>query len=373
MRIFYVTTKSETGGVQTHISQLAQYLVNRGNDVAVMAYPGGWLGKKTQSFGAVFYPNKFLSNSINPIKDFRATKMIKKAIEDFKPDLVSCHSTKAGFLTRLAVRNRIPTIFTAHGWGFTKGVPFLRKYLVIFLEKLVSRYCSKIICVSDFDRNLALKYNIAPEKKLLTIYNGVEINNSRDVDSRIQIPDSKISIIFVGRLTKQKDPLLLVETFYDLPDRLKNKAVISIIGDGPKRQEVEKFVKENGLADKIKLVGVIPRNKVLEILEDSDIFVLTSHWEGFPFSILEAMSYGLAVIASDVGGVSEAIRNCGILVKPGDKNSLRESLKKLLENQKLAKELGRKAREEVEKKFSLERMIKATERIYQNLLSSPKE
>ena len=373
MRIFYVITKSETGGAQTHIYQLSNYFISKGDKVAVMAHPGGWLEKELKRIGAVFYPNIFLSNSINPVKDIQAIATIKKAVKDFKPDLISGHSSKAGFLARLAIRNKIPTIFTAHGWGFTEGVPFLRKYLVIFLEKLAAKYCLKIICVSNFDKNLALRYKIAPLKKLTVIHNGVEINGQERAREKIQ-PKQQIRIVFVGRLAQPKEPLMLLESFNNLPPKLKGIARIDIIGDGPKRKEVEEFIKKNKLKEKAKLLGNLPRGKVFEVLKKSDIFVLTSKWEGFPRSILEAMSCGLAVIASDVGGVREAVDNsCGILVKRNETEGLRQALIKLIENPLLTRKMGEKSRQKAEGEFSLHKMLTATEKIYEQVLTNQKK
>lgn len=362
MRILYVITKFGIGGAQTHILQLSKHFISQGNDVAVMSSPHGLLEKTVKDIGAKFYPNDFLSNEINPFKDLMAMKKIKNTVKNFEPDLISCHSSKAGFLTRIAVRNKIPTIFTAHGWGFTAGVPFGRKILLLFLEKLASKYCSKIICVSNFDRRLALKYRIALPNKITVIHNGVEIQSQEKDKLR---GTREIRIIFIGRLTEPKDPLSLIKAFNDLSSGLKSQANVFIIGDGPKRGELEKFIKENRLEEKVKLLGDMSREKVFGALRKSDIFVLVSNWEGFPRSILEAMSAGLAIIASDVGGVKEAItEDCGILIKRRDQGGLKMALQELLNNPAIIQKMGKKARERVRENFFLDKMLERTERVY---------
>ncbi len=365
MKIFYLITKSETGGAQTHIYQLSKYFSEKKDEVAVMSSPGGWLEKEVKKLKIKFYPNEYLSNTLNPIKNFLAIKKIKEAISDFKPDLVSCHSTKAGFLGRLAIRNKIPTIFTAHGWGFTSGAPFWRK-LLILCEKLVSQFCQRIICVSEFDKQLALKYKISQPEKAIVIHNGVEINEIQNLN-QFKIPP--IKIIFLGRLAKPKDPLLLLKAFSEISPHLKRDVEVFIIGDGPQKKEIEKFLKQQKecFLEKVKLLGELPREEIFELLKRSQIFVLTSHWEGFPRSILEAMTYGLAIIASDVGGVKEIIEDCGILIKRNDKKGLKESLFKLLKSPQLIQEMGEKARQKVKENFSLEKMLKKTEEIYSDL------
>ena len=113
----------------------------------------------------------------------------------------------------------------------------------------------------------------------------------------------------------------------------------------------------------------MPREQVFEILRKSDVFILTSNWEGFPRTILEAMSCGLAVIASNVGGVKEAINgNCGILVEKSSKEAVKKALEQLLKNPFLIREMGERAKARAEKEFSLERMLERTGEVYTTIL-----
>lgn len=371
MRIFYLITKSEAGGAQTHIYQLSRYFLDKSCQVGVMSRPGGWLDRRVKEIRGRFYPNPYLSNSPHPVAVFKAIKEIREVVGDFQPNLISCHSTVAGILGRVAVKNRIPTIFTAHGWGFTRGAPWGRKYPVIFAEKYAARYCSRIICVSDFDRNLALRYKIADEDKLATVHNGVETDKTKRRVGLKNLDPDNVKIVFVGRLSKQKDPMLLLHSFCALSSVVKNKAQVFIVGDGPKRRKLEYFIKENSLQERVRLLGNLPREKVFEVLRGSDIFVLTSNWEGFPRTILEAMSCGLPVIATDVGGVREAVsEDCGILVKRRDKEGLKQALERLISNPELIRKMGQKARERVEREFSLEKMCERTYQVYREVVHS---
>lgn len=372
MKIFYLITKSEPGGAQTHIFQLSRYLIGKGVQVGVMARSGGWLEKEILELGGKFYPNNSLANTLNPFECLRALKEIKRAVADFKPDLISCHSSVAGFLGRVAVKNKVPTLFTAHGWAFTEGVSRLRKCIAILAEKIAVKFCSKIICVSNFDRKLALKYKIAPANKLVTIHNGVELTESRTRRNSLALEElgaGKVRIVFVGRLAEPKDPLLLLQAFKELPEILQEKVEISIVGDGPKRKGIEEFIKENNLSGKVKLLGLLKRKQVFETLLRSHIFVLTSRWEGFPRSVLEAMSCGLAIVASDVGGVKEAVtESCGFVVKTGDREAVRNALKNLLKNPELIQEMGKAARQRAVEQFSLAKMLTRTVQTYKELL-----
>ena len=360
MKIFYLITKSEAGGAQTHVFQLSKYFLEKGNEIAVMSCPGGWLENKTKELGCKFYDNKHLSNSLNPLLAISSIKKIQKAIQDFQPDLICCHSTMAGFLGRMVIKNKIPIIFTAHGWVFTDGASFFRKKMGIFMEKIAGRFCSKIICVSNFDKQLALKHGIVSKNKIITIYNGVAINSQKNKYENNRI-------IFVGRLALPKNPLLLIRTFNNLSSDLKSRTILSIVGDGPQKKEIKKFIKKNQLEDRVELLGRLSRKATFDALKKSNIFVLISNWEGFPYSILEAMNFGLAVVASNVGGVKESIENCGILLRKNNQKELKIVLEKLLKNPNLIRKMGEKAKKEVVKKFSLEKMLLKTEEVYKSI------
>jgi len=365
MKFFYLITKSESGGPQTHLSQLGSYLIGKGHKVAIMAYPGGWLEGEAKKIGIKFYPNRFLDNSIKPIQELKALFLIEKALADFKPDLLSCHSTKAGILGRLAPRFGMKTIFTAHGWAFTEGVPSWRQFPVTFLERLCANFCSKIICVSEHDRQLSLKYKIAPENKLITVHNGVEVFKEMPEKDHSGI----LKIVFTGRLVMPKDPFSLVKAVSLLPENLRSKIEVSIIGGGSYEQELKELIIRLRLEDKVKLLGALPRSEVFNVLKPAHIFALISDWEGLPRSILEAMSSGMVTIASDVGGVSELIdKDSGFLVKRRDVEGVKNALVKLLSQPELIKEMGEKAHKKALEEFSLDKMIESTISVYEEAL-----
>ena len=372
MKIFYIITKSETGGPQTHISQLGKYLFAKGHKMALMSYPGGWqkggwLEKEIERIGGTFYPNEFLSNDINPIKDFAAILKIRKAVKDFKPDLISCHSSKAGILGRIAIRNKVPTIFTAHGWGFTQGTSWERKFLIP-LEKIASKFCSKIICVSDNDHNLALKYKIAPDSKIITIHNGVEIDKNFAFDEN-KFRKLPVKIVFVGRFAPPKQQTQLLEAFMQLPTNLREKVMVIFVGDGVARNNTELFIKNNHLEKQARMAGDLSREEVFKILSDAHIFALISDWEGFPRTIIEAMSFGLPIISSDVGGAKESAGpQNGFLIPPGNIDAISARLTDLISNPDLMIKMGRASRQIAQERFSLDMMIEKTVGLYYDLL-----
>jgi glycosyltransferase involved in cell wall biosynthesis len=317
----------------------------------------GWLKNECDKIGATFIVNKYFSNSPNPFRICLAIKEIKKCVENFKPGIVHCHSSAAAFLGRLAVRGKIKTIYTAHGWGFNIGMNPLIRLGVLLAEKLNARYTDTYICVADFVKKLGLKYHLAPENKFKVIYNGVNISPARE-----EKDSTSVKLIFVGRLAEPKRPELTIEAISRLPDEIKNKIKFTIIGDGLKKNHLKNLA-DAGKID-AEFLGTLPKDRAIAELVRGDIFVFISAWEGFPYTILEAMAHGLPVIASNVGGVAEAVDNtCGILVN-NDAGQISEAILKLVSDKESRIKMGERAREIIVQKFSLEKMLKEVGDIY---------
>lgn len=367
MKVFYFITKSEQGGAQTHVAQLTEYLLSHGHQVAVMSAPGGWLEDEVKRLGGQFLSNPFLDNTMNPWKLWRAGRQFFKVVGDVKPDIVACHSTIAGLVGRFALRGRIPTVFTAHGWGFTHGTSFIRRILLIPLERIAGFFAARIICVSQNDVDLAKRHAIAPEKKIVKINNGVALLPSKKRDHN----KKRLEIAFIGRLAPPKDPFLLVGAVKRIPAALQEKIHVSIIGDGQLRHNLQLYIKSLLLEDRVALLGALSREGVLSFLcENADIFVLMSRFEGFPYTVLEAMAAGIPVVATDVGGVKEAAGDdAGIIITPNDGDALRQALTTLIQDPLLREKQGISGRLRVERYFSVDAMCTKTIELYQTVLS----
>src|SRR5690606_16304848 len=173
MRIAYlITTSQPIGGAQVHVRHLATRLHEVGHDVTVLV-GGEPSGTPLVNSINVRYLSA-LRRPINPLFDVRAYAQIREVLRELRPDLLSTHSSKAGWLGRLAGNSlRIPTIFTAHGWAFSEGIQQPGRTVYLCAERVVAPLASKIITVSEYDRNLALRYQVAMPDKLVTVHNGV--------------------------------------------------------------------------------------------------------------------------------------------------------------------------------------------------------
>jgi len=363
MKIFYLITKSEIGGAQTHVAQLCHYFVKRGDEVMVMAGGTGWLQAEVEKNGGRYVTNKYLANTFNLLKLFKAGQEVKQVVGNFLPDIVCCHSSAAGLVGRLTIHNQVPTVFTAHGWDFAAYRPGWRRLLVRVAERLAGVYCTKIICVSNFVKELALENKIIEENKLAVIYNGIELPERV---GRVRPETEPLKIIFVGRLAKPKNPFVLVEAYAKLPVDLLKKSELIIIGEGPQVDKLKNFIYKLKLNDKVKLTGSLPRSQMFSLLAESAIAVLPSSWESFGLSALEAMSLEVPVIVANVGGLKElAVNDSGILFD--SITDLARALEKLLRDEKFRQELGKKGRERAQS-FTVEIMYKKTLSLYEEII-----
>ena len=231
-------------------------------------------------------------------------------------------------------------------------VEFLRR-----IQKFVVNQADSVITPSNYFRDLVRGW-VKDKNKVVTIYNGIDlkISNSQFLISK-QTPNSKTqtlkTIISAGRLVPWKGFDFLVELMKDLPDWK-----LVIIGDGPERENLKSKISNLKLEIQVTLMGAIPREEVLERLNQSEIFVLNTSFESFSFQVVEAMGLGLPVIATNIGNLTEIIENGidGILVEPNSKEQFLNAIEKLDKDENFRNEVSRKARIKSEK-FSIENTI----------------
>jgi len=359
-----VTRGDDIGGAQIHVRDMSLALRKIGHEVAVFVGQEGMFTKNLQLNDVEYYDIKNLIRPIHPLKDLLAFFESYKLLKVFNPDLISCHSSKAGWLGRLVgYCLGTPTIFTAHGWSFSEGIPKIKSRLFILAEKIVSPLSKLIITVSEYDYRLASSHNISPKTRLLTIHNGMpEISSEYNTNQLTQPP----KIVMLARFDNPKDHTMLVNTLA----LIKNEEwTLDFIGDGSKRAQVKKIVIQKGLSAKISFLGT--RNNIPLELSTAQIFVLLSHWEGFPRSILEAMRAGLPVVASDVGGIKESVvdGSTGFLIPRGDVSILKDRLLKLIKNPTLRQKMGREGRKRFEENFTFAHMLEKHLKVYDAILN----
>lgn len=368
-RILYLITQGILGGAQTHIFHLATNLVSD-FDVHVAMGVKGPLWDELQNSGIPVYHVPSLVRPVALVQDIKCVNEIAGLIKSIRPDLITTHSSKAGILGRLAARRcGVPAIFTAHGWAFTEGVPELQRRLYIRAERAAARWTRKIICVSEYDRQLALNYGVGRPEQLVAIHNGMPLLPG----DYLAKPGGKdpVRLIMVARFSEPKDHRLLFEALHGLT--VDNRFVVDLVGDGPLLERCKELARTLGLDGRVNFLGA--RTDVPELLAKAHVFLLISRWEGFPLVVLEAMRAGLPVIASDVGGTREAVIDgeTGFLVPRGDASVLRERLARLINDAELRVQMGRKGRERFLEHFTFQNMLDKTLAVYREVLQAERK
>lgn len=359
-RIAFVITRSDAvGGAQVHVLELAAALREAGHVVKVFL---GGAGPFLDRLRAASIPFDVLPNMvrrIDPRRDLPALLELVVRLRAFRPDLVTTHSSKAGWLGRAAARwLGVPAVFTAHGWLVSSGRLAPLRRAVVAAERVASMLVEYIIVVSDSDRRLAVEHAMAPPRKLHVVHNALP-----DVPASLRADPKRepARIVMVARLAPPKDPFSLLKALAQLQDL---PWTLELIGDGPQRPQLEAAVREHGLTERVELLGT--RTDVPERLAGAQIFVLCSRREGFPISVLEAMRAGLPVVSTDVGGIAEAVQSgvTGTLVPRNDADALRRAVRDLLVDPSLRARWGAAGRRRYETLFTFERHVQRTWAVY---------
>ena len=361
MKLLLIITRGELGGGQRHVVDLLAGLKQE-YDVEVATGEDGYLVESARALGVPVHLIPHLVMPISPFQDMRGLLELSRLIAKVRPDLVHAHTSKAGVLGRAAARmNGVPCLFTAHTWCFAEGTAWKWKAIGIPLEKLAARWSGAIINVSEANRQLALKNRIAPADKLITIHNGIPDTTHRAVPGSPGIP----TIVMIARFAPQKAQADLLRAVHGVEEPLR----VIFIGDGPTRSAHEELASQLGIRDRVDFLGV--RRDIEELLASAHIFALPSHWEGFPLTILEGMRSGLPVLASNVGGVSEAIMHgqTGFLVPAGSISDFRSRLRHLVADPALRESLGAAGRARYEAEFTVGAMLRKTAAVYQAIYS----
>jgi glycosyltransferase involved in cell wall biosynthesis len=366
MKIVHINTRSDLiGGAQVHLRDLSLGLQSLGHDVLVTVGGTGPFTDDLQNKGIACRPLKQLVRPLNPWKDCLAVFEIRSILKQLKPDLVTTHSSKAGWVGRLAARSlNIPVTFTAHGWTFTEGMESRLTWFYRWAEKLAAPLADRVITVSEYDRELALNSGVGRADQVVVVHNGMP-----DIPKSLRGNPGKSPprLLMVARFEKQKDHYTLVKGL----NRLQHLPwELDLIGDGPLRPQVEALARELGISSRIRFHGVC--GDVAEKLAAAQVFILLSLWEGFPLTILEAMRAGLPVVATDVGGVKEAVADGsnGFLIPRGDVEKFCERLTELLEKPELRVRMGLSARDEFAKRFTFDKMLAKTMAVYRDAVST---
>jgi glycosyltransferase involved in cell wall biosynthesis len=363
------------GGALKHLTYLVTHLDKELFDITVILSPNrpdridSEIDKLKQSGARIMELS--MKREFSLFLDLRLVYRIYRHLRRHRYDIIHAHSSKAGFTFRVAawLSGGASVVYTPHCFYF-QGKKGISRWFYSRVEKWLGRITSYLV-VSNNERDYALQYGIAAEKKLVTINNAIDFieydsrEQSGQIRAKLGIDEKSIIIGSVGRLTEQKD---LVTYIYAAREVLKEhrNVVFLIAGDGELKDELQKLIEELRLQDKVLIIGHY--SNISDIYAVIDIFVSTSLWEGMPYVILEAMWFKKPVVASDLGyrGLLHDKEN-GFLVKAGDYTGFAEIIKVLLRNNNLIREMGEKGHSLVNTHFNFANFIRDHELFYKKL------
>jgi glycosyltransferase involved in cell wall biosynthesis len=364
VRIAYVITRADSvGGASVHVRDLGRAMLMRGHEVIVLVGGAGPVTEQLRAVGVPFRSLQFMRRPIQPVSDLLATRELAQAVREFAPDLLSLHTAKAGWIGRLvAARLGIPAIYTPHGWSIGDRRSRVEGMLFRFAEKAASKWAAAIICVCEYERKLALEKGVAPAERLHVVHNGVD---DIPAELRAEPGASPVGIVSVARFAAPKDHRTLLCA---LAMVRSEPWQLDLIGDGPLERETRSLAGALGIAERVRFLGYQPNPA--EALGRAQVFVLSSRSEGFPRSVLEAMRAGLPVVATEVGGVPEAVTPgaTGLLVPHSEPCALAAALSELTASAERRRRLGAEGRRAYEARFRLDGMVEETAAVYSEML-----
>ncbi len=376
VRVLQIVTRLAVRGVPHHVLNLAAGLDKSRYETVVLAGrsdPGeGSLLDDARSRGIPVMELPLLQRRIDPLVDARAFVAIYRLIRAGRYHIVHTHISKAGFIGRMAARCAgVPAVVhTYHGWAQELHNQNAAGRLLLACERLAARASDAVIAVSHSVVEDALQNGIGIRSLYSVVPNGIDLTRFRaSAPFDRSSVDGNPVLGAIGSMTPEKGFEVLLEAMVDVKRRFPRVQLFAI-GDGPLRAELEHRAQHLGLGETVRFLGRV--EDVRPWLHTFDLVVQPSLREGQGLALLEAMAAGCPVIASRVGGIPEFIddQETGILTTPGDSSALAGAICKLAPDEERKNLLARAARERVRSGYSLERMIRGVETVYDGLLAA---
>lgn len=322
MRILHVIQEMAVAGAERVVAALAHRSREEGHEVALAALPG----RLSDDLGLPLFPLPLLER--RPLQVGPAAWRLAGAVRTWKPDLVHSHNPGMAIVTGLATRRgrRPPALVSVH------GVPEDDYGRAAWLLRLAG--LPVVACGPGVRSGLA-EHGLRVEA---TIVNGItpppDPLPRSELVRRFGVPEGGTIVAAVGRLVPQKNHTLAVRALRELPN-----VTLLVLGEGELQGEIEQEAREAGVGDRVVLAGLQPEARA--VLAAVDALVLTSHWEGLPLAVLEALAAGVPVVATSVRGVRELLTHDvdGLLVQAGDASALAGAVRSVLGDAELARRL----------------------------------
>ena len=321
----------------------------------------------TAEFTFEFYHHIPLERRIHITKDLRCLFRIISILNDLKPDLIHCHSAKAGMLGRIAgIFLKIPTVYTPHAYSYLSSNSPMRRWFYRSIERKFRFFNPRTIACSQSEYDRTVKELNFKKEKVFLWNNSIE--DCRTLISAKGVNDIPNDFICsIGRPSYQKNTKLLVDAIVEAKKEIKDIKLL-ILGVGhysPDLKNITDLIEENGLTNNITLIPWLKRSETLGFLSRSRCYISTSRYEGLPYAILEAMSLSKPTVATNVDGNKDLIKHniTGYLVHENAK-AIAEKIVKLYQDQKAFELMSENARKSFLENYQVKHTIKNLEDIY---------
>ncbi len=363
------------GGQERYVRNLARGLLDRGHTVEVLTsnFPKSKKnetidGMEVRRFDFVCKP---LNNPISPMLLFHVTRHCREF------DLLHCHNERAAVSLYCALTkswSNLPLILTCHGHArFDQLARF--SYLIeraysTTLGARILRKADKVVAISDSDKEYVSSLGV-PLEKIRVIPNGVDLTQynfqGSDLPKGLMIEGKQV-ILFVGPLIKRKGPQVLVQAIPLIVEENPD-AFFVFVGKGNFKEEVEKLSRKLGVERYTHFTGYIPENQLHYLYQQSEVFALPSIGEALAYTILDAFVFSKPVVSTLIPCIKDYLSDSALLIQPEDFKALAEAVLCLLNDKKMAKELGKKGRRLVETRFTWNAVVNQVEGIYKEILN----
>jgi glycosyltransferase involved in cell wall biosynthesis len=360
MKILLVSTNADEAGAPRHVEAIVNGLESNFQFILVFGEDGP-ISTRLKSRGNIVYLIKEMRSAIRPVKDLVALIKITKLVWEHQPDIIHCHSAKAGMLGRIAsFLCGKKWLYTVHGWGW-RGVSKVTKKLVVLMERILSKIPrGSFIFVANDVMNDAINILGLEVNQGIVVYNGVS-----PITTNLPKIINGLVIMMPARVSTAKDHQSLVLAFERFNDE---DSKLILCGGGTDSPEFISLAKKLAPRSSKNISFLGQRSDISEIYSQSNVVALISHFEALPLSIIEAMSCAKPVIATNVGGIPELITNGvnGILVRPSCVDDIVEAFTRY-RNDQVRIEHGKRAKITYEDRFTDKSMLTSISKIYHSL------
>lgn len=378
MKVLHIVEATQ-GGTRRHVLDLLPALSSRGVRCHLayssLRYPPFIHDAKYLEQAGIKTHDLPMARGWSPRFDGSALRALMEQIRREKPDVVHCHSTKAGILGRLAVfaaqstlSRRIPVVYTPHCVAFDTGLPRSTRRAARWIEKLLAPMTAHFIAVSHHEARALRRVVVSHRNRLSMIHNGIDLDDFDALTPHFALRTSHLQVGCFGRLSPQKNQRALLAAWPLVRAQLPH-ATLSFVGDGEDQSSLKGLARAWKLDDCVSFAGEFAEPRALYVT--FQIIVQPSRWEGCPYSVLEAMAARRAVVAADVGGLRELLGNpgqAGVLCKPCSPEILASHIVDLAHGPDCRERLGSEARQRIETHFTLEAMVQKTRAVYERVL-----